>query len=170
MRKESYRLGTSESGLVYRASSPGALAILVSRPYVLEPFCNPSSCVNTFIWMLILIWSESYIHAERALPSNSNMPIYAEYTNKSNRYMRTGNTWPVHSLRRGKISNQIKSSTCEAERNFFENPPSIPHVYPRISQSRTRPCSLATANCSELGEIATDEIRPRGVLDVGQFL
>jgi hypothetical protein len=41
--------------------------------------------------------------------------------------------------------------------------------YPLISQSRMRPCSLPTANCSELGEMATDEIRPKGVLDVGQL-
>lgn len=32
-----------------------------------------------------------------------------------------------------------------------------------------RPCSLATANCSELGDTATAEIRPRGVFDVGQL-
>lgn len=41
--------------------------------------------------------------------------------------------------------------------------------HPLISHNLIRPCSLPTANCSELGEIATDEMRPRGVFDVGQL-
>lgn len=34
---------------------------------------------------------------------------------------------------------------------------------------RMPPCSLPTANCSEFGEIATEEMRPKGVLEVGQL-
>jgi hypothetical protein len=63
---------------------------------------------------------------------------------------------------------------CDLYKNnfsFSKRRPHVldPHVYPRISQRRIRPCSLATASWSEPGETATDEIRPRGVLDVGQL-
>lgn len=44
-----------------------------------------------------------------------------------------------------------------------------PRLYPLISQSLIRPCSLPIANCSQLGEIATDEMRPNGVFEVGQL-
>ena len=43
-------------------------------------------------------------------------------------------------------------------------------THPRISQNRIFPCSLATASIRESGEIATAEMRPNGVLGVGQFL
>ena len=66
-----------------------------------------------------------------------------------------------------KLVNKLKTSLSQQCYH-----PHIPSniIYPLISQSRILPCSLATANCSELGEIATAEIRPNGVLDVGQFL